>query len=411
MRISLPKLTTYQQEVYDWLGDPFESGKIAVLKSVRQSGKTYFCLVELLMMATAHSTVSAIYEPTLNLARNIYKTFAKALANTGLIVSANAQTLEIELRNGSRVMFRSTEQTSRGLTITGIMILDECAYLDNEQIYTILPLVNAHNAPIIIASTPFIEEGYYYDMFKMGYTDNDKVKSFDWARHPEISRFLTEEKKLLYKQTMSRQKYRTEVEGQFLVEDGLLFAGIEKCIGEPKDNRTIYVGIDFATGSDGDYTVLVAINNNGEMVRLYRTNNKTPMEQVDWLFELLMDLNNDYTIRTVLCEQNSIGKVYIDALKKNLIGTQIKITDWTTTNKSKQELVTTLQIALENGRVTLLDNPVLLNELKRYEAEVNARTKTVTYNGKGSNDDTVIATMLAYYAYKKGLGNFSISFA
>ena len=127
--------------------------------------------------------------------------------------------------------------------------------------------------------------------------------------------------------------------------------------------------------------------------------------------ELLKNLNLTYTIKSVLTEENSIGTVYIDFLRKNLQGTEIPVKNWTTTNKSKQDLVTTLQIGLENEYITLLDEPILLNELKRYQAEVNAKTKTITYNGKGAHDDTVIALMLAYWNYKKSLGVFDISFA
>ena len=80
-----------------------------------------------------------------------------------------------------------------------------------------------------------------------------------------------------------------------------------------------------------------------------------------------------------------------------------------TTNKSKQDLVTAFQIALENGYVQILPDPILLGELKKYQAEINTKTKTVSYNGFKSHDDTVIATMLAYWAYKKNLGTFSLA--
>lgn len=135
------------------------------------------------------------------------------------------------------------------------------------------------------------------------------------------------------------------------------------------------------------------------------------MQEVDWLCGLLTDLKGRYTIKTILCEQNSIGKVYIDAMKQKLTKAGLILTNWTTSNKSKQDLVTTFQIALENEYVKVLDNPVLLNELKKYQAEINVKTKTISYNGYKSNDDTVIATMLAYYAYRKNLGTVSISFA
>lgn len=409
MELVFPKLTQYQQEVYDWLGDPFESGKIAVIKSVRQSGKTFLLQIELLRMAFSHKCTSIVFEPTIPLARKVYKSITKALEGSGLIKSANSQLLEVEFTNGSEILFKSTEQLNRGLTVTGLLVLDECAYLDDESVYSILPLVNAHKAPIIIASSPFAMDGYYYTMYLQGLEEKPLIKTFDWSKHPEISRFLSEEQKALYKQTMSRAKYTTEVLGEFLTDGGLLFTGLENCVGDPEDDKIIYLGIDFATGSDGDYTVLSVINNLGQQVKLYRTNNLSPMEQVNWLCGLIKDLSSNYTIKTILCEENSIGKVYIDAMKKQL-PKGIVLSNWTTSNKSKQDLVTTFQIALENQYVQILNNPIQLNELRRYQAEINTKTKVITYNGFKSNDDTVIATMLAYYAYKKHLGKFSISF-
>ena len=413
MELVFPKLTAYQQEVYDWLGDPFESGKIAVIKSVRQSGKTFLVQLELIKMAFSHRCTSIVFEPTIPLARKVYKSITKALENSGLIKIANAQLLEIEFTNGSEILFRSTESMNRGYSVTGICVLDETAYLDDEAIFSILPLTSAHNSPLILCSSPFTMDGYYYSMFLKGLEGKENIKTFDWSKHPEISRFLSEEQKALFKQTMSKSKYTTEIEGSFLVGGGLLFQGLEDCLGKPDgDSKIIYIGIDFATGSEGgDYTVLSAINNLGQMVKLYRTNNLSPMQQIEWLSGLILDLSQHYTIKTILCEENSIGKVYIDALKQRLNPKGLKITNWTTTNKTKQDLVTHFQIALENGYVQLLDDHILLNELRKYQAEINAKTKTITYNGYKSNDDTVIATMLAYYAYKKNLGNFSISFA
>lgn len=412
MEIVLPKLTSYQQEVYDWLKDPYKSGKVAVIKSVRQSGKTFFIMTEVLQMALRHESTSAIYEPTLNLARNVYKSIYKALENTGLLKIANAQLLEIELTNGSTILFKSTEQMSRGLTVSGILVLDECAYEDEEAIFSILPLINANNAPLIIASTPFTMDGYYYEMYMKGLEGGESIRTFDWSHHPETSKFLTEEKKELYRQTMSRAKYTTEVEGEFLADGGLLFQGLDDCQGEPDtESRIIYIGIDFGTGADEDYTVLSVINNLGQMVKMYRTNNLSPTQQVEWISGIILDLASHYTIRNVLCEYNSIGSVYIDFLKKKLSGKKIPLSNWTTTNKSKQDLVTNFQIALENGYVQILKDPVLLNELKKYQAEINTKTKTISYNGYKSHDDTVIATMLSYWAYKKNLGNFSFAMA
>lgn len=406
--ITIPKLTSYQKTVWDWLGDGYKSGKIAIIKSVRQSGKSFFCQMQLISMAFTHpNTTSVIFEPTLGLARNQFKQISKFFEGSNLIKVENASLLEITFCNGSTILFRSTEQKSRGFTATGILILDECAYLDDEEIYTILPLVNAYNCPIIIASTPFTTEGYFYTMYLKGLEGKEKVKTFDWAKEKEIERFLTKERKEFYKQTMSRAKYISECEGEFLGNEGLLFQNIDSCIGEKNNNaKLFYIGIDFASGNEGDYTVLSVMDEFGHQYEIHRTNSLKPMEQVNWLTEIILDLNGRGVIRKILAERNSIGAVYIDALRRNI---PVQITEWATTNKSKQDLVTTLQIALENEQIQLLHNESLLNELRRYQAEINPKTKTITYNGKGANDDMVIATMLSYYAYKSNFGTYSIS--
>ena len=396
-------LTKYQENVMTWLfkNKFYNSGKIAVIKSVRQSGKSYLLRVLLIRAALERVGTSVYVAPTLLQSREMYNNILKALGNTELIESANASILYINFINGSVIHFRSTAQndTVRGLTASSMLVLDECAYLDEESIYTILPLANVHNCPIVIASTPFTKDGYFYNM----YISNDQnVKAFDWSKEPEISRFLTDDRKQMYKQVMSRAKYTTEILGEFLNDEGLLFTNLSNCILDyTPAYKTVYVGIDFGTGSGGDYTVVSIMNDKGEQVALHRNNNLSPMQQVDWIASIL----NQYKLGKVLAEQNSIGKLYIDALNSRL---PIKITNWTTSNKSKHELVTNFQIALENERVKLINDSTLMNELKKYTQEINPKTKTITYNGKNAHDDTVIATMLSYYAISSNSGQYTI---
>ena len=416
--VTLPALTSYQKAVWDFLcvsGDvpSHFSGKVAVVKSVRQSGKSFLAQMLLIAFALTKRCTSAIYEPTLAQARVQFKPIETYFKGSDIITKANASLLEIEFSNGSVIYFKSTEQSSRGFTIDGILILDECAYLSEDEIYATLPLINAHNAPLLIASTPFISDGYYYKMFQKGLTNpTDKLKSFDWSKEPEIDRFLTPERKEFYKQTMSRSKYITEVLGQFLSDEGILFRNLEACCTDerPEVSGKLYIGVDWGSGTENDYTVIAVINGNGEQCGLYVTNNLSPMQQIDWASAIIKDLATKATIAKLTCEANSIGAVYIDALKQK-IGGKIKINEFTNTNKSKQDLVTTLQLALENKDITLMRDEEQLNQLRSYEAQINPRTKTISYNGKaGVHDDICIAIMLAYFSYKQRLGTYSITF-
>ena len=415
--IELPPLTSYQRDIWNFFcksnGDlDLGSGKVAVVKSTRQSGKSF--LAQMLLIAISFSkngAISAIYEPSLGQSRVQYKAVVNAMKGSDLIKNANSSLLEIEFINGSTIYFKSTEQSSRGYTVD-FLILDEAAWLREDEIYSILPLASAKNAIILVASTPFISDGYFYTLYNQGLKPTEFLKSFDWSKEKEIDRFLTPERKEFYRQTMSRSKYITEVLGEFLSDDGMLFRNIEACTTDerPEVSGKLYVGIDWGSGTENDYTVVAVVNDNGEQCGLYTTNNLTPMAQIEWVGNIINDLATKGQIAKLTCEANSIGKVYIDALKQK-IGSKIKITEFVTTNKSKQDLVTTLQLALENKDIALLRDNEQLNQLRSYEAQINPRTKTISYNGKaGVHDDIVIALMLAYYSYKQRLGNYSITF-
>ena len=412
MTLIMPQLTDYQQRAFDFFGDG--RGKILIIKAPRQVGKTFFNISELIYSASIlKKSVSIVVEPSVFLARKVYNDITKALNGSGVIASANSTTCEINFINGSQIICRSIESMSRGLTVSGILIIDETCFIDDESIYTLLPLINANNAGLILTSSPFTAEGYFYNMYIKGMEGNDpNIKSFDWAKEEGIKKFLTEEKKALYKSVMSKNKYTTEILGEFLTNDGLLFTNISACIGDAvPTEKTAYIGIDFATGSDGDYTVLTAINGKGQVFKQVAVNDLTPTKQVDWLVGIIENIKKGYTIRTILAEKNSIGAVYIDYMRKSLLKSNLTVQEFITTNDSKRRIIEQLQTAFEQAAITIPNDPVLINELKRFQATVNPTTKVVRYEGKNCHDDRTMSLAFAYEAYLRRLGNFTISFA
>lgn len=412
MTLIMPQLTDYQQRAFDFFGDG--RGKILIIKAPRQVGKTFFNISELIYNASIlKKSVSIIVELSAFLARNVYNDITKALNGSGVIASANSTTCEINFINGSQIICRSIESMPRGLTVSGILIIDETCFIDDEAIYTLLPLINANNAGLILTSSPFTAEGYFYNMYIKGMEgDNPNIKTFDWAKEEGTKKFLTDEKKALYRTVMSKNKYTTEILGEFLANDGLLFTNLNACIGEAvPTERTAYIGIDFATGSDGDYTVLTAINGKAQVFKQVAVNDLTPTKQVDWLVEKINEIKKGYTIRTILAEKNSIGAVYIDYMRKSLLKTNLTVQEFNTSNDSKRRIIEQLQTAFEQAVITIPNDPVLINELKRFQAIVNPTTKVVRYEGKNCYDDRTMSLAFAYEAYLRRLGNFSISFA
>ena len=408
MEIILPKPTAYQKEVIDFLFFCYNSGKTACVKSVRQSGKSFMSMLILLMYALGKKCRSIYVAPTLQQSTMTFKAIVNALEDTNIIKNTNGATFAIEFINGSDILFRSTGQGTslRGLTASGILVLDECAFLKDEDINVILPFANANNAPILAISTPFARQGYFFNLYTQGITKpTELVKAFDWSNHPETSRFLTPERKEFYKKTMAKHLYNTEILGQFLADDGLLFQNIQDAVLDYKPVvDEVYIGIDFGTGNGGDYTVMSVMNKNSEQVNIYSTNKLSPMKQVEWLADLI----NQYPkVNKILAEVNSIGNVYIDALNSKI---KHKITKWTTSNSSKKDLVTKLQLTLENKTVKIQNNEELITELGAYEMQIT-KSGVVTFNGRvGVHDDMVIATMLSYYAIHSNKGTYALKF-
>lgn len=399
MRIRYPKLKIWQQEAYNYIADSPNQGKVLVIKAKRQVGKNFLGTAVLLNYCSM-GKINAILEPSLNQCRRVFKQITKALSRSGLLASCNASTLTIEFKNGAEILFKSagSGDNLRGDTITGILIIDEAAFIPDEIIETILPTIDANNANLMIISTPLFTSGYFYEEY-MSSGENKLV--LNWNNY-DTSEFLSATRLEEYRQKLSPNKFKSEYLGQFITENGLLFNNLENCIGEPSSKSKVYIGIDFASGSGSDYTAICGINENGQQVFIKRVKDMPPTQQVDWLANII----NSYNTVKILAEKNSIGAVYIDMLKKKI---KCPITNWTTTNASKKDLVTNLQLALENKQITILSDDYMLDELRKYQADVNLRTNVVTYNASVGNDDQVIALMLAWKAYKGTLGNYNIS--
>lgn len=401
----------YQLKVHTAMNDSYRSGKIFTIKAKRQVGKSFLAENELLRFAINYpGSVNCIVEPTLGQSRKVFKELVQAVIDSDILRRKNETLLELEFNNGSSILFRSGEQMDslRGFSVSGLLVLDEAAYLKDEVFEIIKPTTDVWNAPILIISTPRFREGFFYECFKKGFDGNFSkyYQSFDWALE-DTSMLLSEDKLEMYRLTTSKNKFRTEYLGEFADDDGCLFNNIANCIIDKKpEYHNLYIGVDWATGSGRDYTCITALNENGQMVFIKYFNNKTPTEQVD----LLTNIFTEYQgfIKIVQVEQNSIGSVFYDILVKR--NPKLRIVKFLTTNKSKAAIVNKLQAALENEKIGILKDDKLLNELRLYEASYNPKTGNVSYNApSGFNDDTCISLMLAYDALNTNKGTYNIA--
>ena len=390
--------------------DAFHSGRIFVVKSKRQVGKTTMAENILLKVAIEHNrTLSCLVEPTLDQARRVYKEMVKAIDETPVIKRKNDSLLELELINGSTIIFKSAEQRDnlRGFTVTGILVVDECAFIQDDIFDILQPTTDVHSAPILLISTPKLKQGFFYRYYSAGLTgDNPGIVSIDFNQY-DTSFLLPKDKLEQYRTMMPKAQFTTEYLGNFLDSDSILFSNINECVSTPTQGwNELYVGIDWGSGAGGDYTSVCGFNERREMVFIDYFNDKSTFEQARYIADLLA--LNGGKVKNVLAESNSIGTPMIALLKDELDKRNKRdishlVTPFVTTNSEKVRLVNQLQVALEQKAVTLLDDRGLLVQLSAYEATYNPKTNNVSYNApQGLHDDNCISTMLALDALEGG---------
>lgn len=416
-----PKLYPWQKAVTDVVCDKLNTGIVCCVKAPRQRGKSYVCQGILLHYALNHAkTKNALISPTMAQARKIYKELVDAVYASGIIKKKNETLLEIEFINGSSIFFKSAEIRDglRGYTVTGVLILDEAAFLSPELLELVLPWRQVSNAPMLLVSTPKIRDGVFYNYYKEGLSGDGRVISIDWNDW-DTSCLISDEMVEQYRRILTANQFKSEILGEWLDDDGMVFSFInENTIPDGFGvYNDVYLGIDFGAGNGGDYTAIAAFNERGEMCFLDFWNDLTTFQQVERLVNNITQFGP--RIKAINAENNSIGSPLIDLIIKGLNDRKqaviaSKINRWITTNKSKSELVQQMQVALEQGKTKLFDNKMLLSQFGAYEAEYNPKTQVITYNGAyGTHDDIVMASMLGYNAYytNQSTGQYCIGFS
>lgn len=398
----------HQRAVIDELKDAKGTGKRVVTLSSRQKGKTFMIANLLLYYALNYNKQKCFcVSPTLKQSKSIYNTIYDAVEGSGIIKKANAADFEIKFINGSTIYFKSAEQGEalRGYT-ADFLCIDECCFITDEVFYIIAPWVDAKKAPVLMVSTPFVKEGFFWRFYNYGLEGINNTVTINWSDEQfkeDIQKILPPEKLEEYRRVLPKNQFKTEYLGEWLDNEGVVFDNFKECIKSNQLNNydQLFVGIDWASGVDADETVISILNGKGEQLYDDGWNNLNTTQTIDRIMGIIQPYINQ--IVSITTETNSIGKPYTDLLTEKLpINHRNKVIGFTTSNTSKAELVSDLQVAFQEGKITILDNDKQLRQLSTFSAEYNPKTKIVTYNApRGLNDDRVMGLMLSYRGYKE----------
>ena len=391
--------------------------KELVLAWSRQSGKSVFlefCCIYFLLKKWANI---GYITPQFAHSRKVYSDIIKILEPTGLIKTANASTLQIELINGNRLSFFSAESPTaiRGNSFRGLVVVDEAAFVndttsDGQDFFNsiLMPTCKAYKPKVIYASTPLAKSGTFYTKFMRGqeghpHTDTpNKVYSIKATIYDDS--LITAEEIEEIKNSIPEASFKREFMVEFMDNAMSAFTDYTDKFTLKKQidfNQPLWIGVDFhSVGSDS--TIVSLINTDNDV----------------WQIEIKGGLDAQYRqIANILdkckklviayMESNSIGEVMLNEVKK-LTKQKSKIIEWCTTNESKEIQVGLVQTHLTKDMMHFEEsNKQLKNQFDTFGYAIS-KTRKITYAAlSGHHDDRVLSLMIAMqakedYAYSGG---------
>lgn len=379
------KLTESQKLIYNAAND--KEHRIVMANISRQQGKTTVVMLLCIKWLTMKNQDIIYFTPTFNLGKRIYSKIIKMLPPE-FVAKANASDLYIESINGSQLRFFSGEaaQSARGSNCTKL-ILDEAAYIkeeiDGQSFYynIVLPLTKVHCNKIIMISTPKSTNGFFYELCMQAIS----------GEHPDmlyIKRTIYEDALISPEEIEELKKgyppmaWKCEFECTFLANALTVFPNFETCFNGKYTGGKCWIGIDPSSVGE-DNTILTVANEKNE-IRQHKIDG-----DLDAKYSQIAKLINQYNPTATYIENNSIGEVMANEIKKKLTRKSNFYT-FATTNESKKDYISLIAVAIANNDIYFEeDNKLLYSELGTFSYRLT-KTGNITYAAiDGKHDDTV----------------------
>ncbi len=184
-----------------WQAEVLRSNRSRIcLNCCRQSGKS--TTTGILALHTAiyePSSLVLLLSPSLRQSSELFRKVADAYKQVAGEVPSEAESaLRLELANGSRIVsLPGKEATIRGFSGVDLLAVDEAARVDDDLYRSVRPMLAVSRGRLVLLSTPFGKQGFFYDTWSDRGPEWLKVK-VTAEECPRISsEFLEEERQTL----------------------------------------------------------------------------------------------------------------------------------------------------------------------------------------------------------------------
>jgi len=409
-----------QKAVLKLIAEAVAAGaRFFVLVAHRRWGKNWLCIHDALQQAKQLTeqpgreqlnprVVVWFVFPTYLLADELWSDLKAMVAGNEGVRTINTKPYVMEMPGGIHIHVRSADHPEH-LVAAGIDLLYmiEAARMKEGAWLTIRPTLTSHGREgrCIFNTTP-LRRNWLYRAWQQSQDPlaanwagcripayNEDGTRHEWSIMPSDERIADERED--YPDSWFRQEYGAE----FVETGGAVFRDVRSRIAAvpAEPTRPVVAGVDLAKVVD--FTVFVAFDGARRMVGFERMHGIPYPQQSVRLCHFL----GKHNVKTVAVESNGPGEAFMDILKSDLYdtGIQCQVEGVATTAQSKEQMIQRLAMGIQKAQVTVLNEPVLLEELEAYEI-----TKTPAGNERygapeGEHDDTVMACALAFSQLKR----------
>lgn len=347
------------------------------------------------------NTFNAYISPTYSQGRKVYKELTTLLEPTGVIKKANSSTLTIETIYGSTFQAFSMDSPNsiRGYTVDGILVMDECAFYPDELpdgsepwSSIIMPITKARKPKVLAISTPKGKRGFWYDMYLKAISGIKGYKEISATIYEDdlISKDEIED----IRKSVSPLAFREEFLVEFLDSSLTFFQGFEDCFTDYTFNERerVWIGVDLS--STGEDATVVTLINESMQVKQYVVEGNLDLKYA----KIAKIINENPTLVAAYLENNGVGSPMINEIKK-LVRNRSKLYDWTTTNSSKEEIVSNLAVKIANKEIYFSnEDKGLFSELARFIVKYTKTGKMQFEGASGTHDDKVLSLCISLKA-------------
>jgi len=389
-------------------------GRVSAKVAGRRFGKSLTTLTDMLHeCATKKQQRWYVTAPSIDQAKIYFSEIEQFLGNPklpfSLLVPEKKFKLspfpEVELINGSRIMARSTARDGiylRGKGADGVVITEAAFVKDRVYTDVIRAMVLDRKGKIRAESTPNGSQGYVYQLYKQGLSDeNGYYRSFHATAYDNARLDKNEIEQI--RKEIPELAFRVEYLAEFVDDDTIVFPWVvlQEIFDDyvpkatPETGRRYTIGVDLAKYQD--YTVITVLDVT-----------QPPFTLTDW-HRYRGRLYGDIVAQVNELQQKYLATVYLDATGVgDPVAEQIRnCHPFVFTQRSREELISNLIVQAEQKRILLPAGNTILRDELRYFQRIRHGSNVRPEAPQGGYDDCVMSLALACWPMRIGAGALS----